>query len=425
MSERPTLRIKRFFVQNFRTFGPLTEIPISPTTADAVAVFHGENGSGKSNALAALDFFFRAVLTWLAHSNGDRPLALAWGAPRSEPVPFVVDQRDWPPGLIREPMVLQADFADARLGNIALSLTPSGSQVVLSVHQQLVLGFPATTISQNQRDQLRTWLETPQGLQSCPLFWLDARRRETRVSRDGQKSRYGVESPLSRQLIERLYALATSLIPIELERWRAFSGLVSRFPSLCGHELTIVKPPESDLELRLERRGVQVLRHMELSSGEQQVLGLCAAILTSGAAIVAIEEPEVSLSPANQELLLAIIREQVAAGLVDQVILESHVQTFDGPDVVRFERVPNGLTQVKRGPSEDAATRQAREVHPDVAWVTRDGYTQLPPDLRRQLGVENGGNLWFLPDGDKHWRAWTAEEIQQQLFDAGPQDSQE
>jgi len=38
-----------------------------------------------------------------------------------------------------------------------------------------------------------------------------------------------------------------------------------------------------------------VLKLDELSSGEQQIVLLCAAILVANAAIVAIEEPELSL----------------------------------------------------------------------------------------------------------------------------------
>ena len=63
----PLLRISRLVVQNFRTFHGPTEIPLSSSggVADEVAVFHGGNGSGKSNALAALELFFRALGFWM------------------------------------------------------------------------------------------------------------------------------------------------------------------------------------------------------------------------------------------------------------------------------------------------------------------------------------------------------------------------
>lgn len=48
----------------------------------------------------------------------------------------------------------------------------------------------------------------------------------------------------------------------------------------------------------------------------------------------------------------------------------------------------------------------------DEQWVTPEGYTQLSERMRRDLGLEGGGYLWFLrSDPDGSWRARKEEEL--------------
>jgi hypothetical protein len=172
--------------------------------------------------------------------------------------------------------------------------------------------------------------------------------------------------------------------------------------------------PDGSVDLRFEIRGKQILRVSELSSGEQQVVAMCAAVLTSRAAVVAIEEPEISLHPDYQQLVRDVLREQVQAGLIDQIILESHVPVFDGPEVVRFSRSPEGVTSVVRQASDaqDEVRARARSAGAEAQWVTPEGYTQLPEEMVETLGYQGGGHLWFLrskPEG--RWEAWTAADL--------------
>ncbi|HSN98913.1 MAG TPA: hypothetical protein VLS89_11530, partial [Candidatus Nanopelagicales bacterium] len=44
--------------------------------------------------------------------------------------------------------------------------------------------------------------------------------------------------------------------------------------------------------------------------------------------------------------------------------------------------------------------------------VRSDGYTQLPKDMRDDLGLEAGGLLWFLrPTPERQWEAWSADQL--------------
>lgn len=393
----PSLRIERLAIQNFRTFHGRTEIVLSSKDgADAMPVFHGLNGSGKSNALAAIELFFSAASSWLSLGAAVQPRTLVWNT--ANPTGLVVTHRNWPPG-IRAPQVIEVYFADATLGRVSVTFTQAGNEVHLMLHW----------LHAGDSDYLwlKTALETPRGPGSAPFFRLDARRRAT-----GQAPPIG---PLSPTTAGYLYELATSLEPSETERWRSFVSLINRFKTLSGREVTVV-PGRDSADLRFEIRGKQILRLSELSSGEQQVVALVAAVLTSRAAIVAIEEPEISLHPDNQQLVRDVLREQVERGVVDQIILESHVLVFDGPEVIRFCRSDEGVTSVARqaAGADDQLRTRAKASGAEEEWVSPEGYTRLPEEMRQDLELDQGrgGYLWFLrskPDG--RWQAWRASDL--------------
>jgi AAA domain, putative AbiEii toxin, Type IV TA system len=356
----PSLRIARLVVENFRTFRERTEISLSSASgADAMPVFHGLNGSGKSNALAAINLFFRAASYRLTYRGEMRR---QWSY-FDEGTGLFLTHRNWPPGA-RDPQIIEMHFADPRIGALRVVLTPSGNEVLLRL----------------------------------------------------ERSRTGADEPVEFSLVDE-NDNETSLEPDETERWRSFVSLVGRFQTLSGRDVSVV-PASDGADLRFEIRGKQILQLSELSSGEQQVIALVAAMLTSRAALVAVEEPEISLHPDNQKLVRDVLREQVESGIVDQILLESHVPVFDGPEVIRFSRSSEGVTSVARQPSSSAQENQIRALAQksgaEEQWVTPEGYTQLQEAMRRDLGLEQGGYLWFLRgSSDGRWQAWKAGELDQ------------
>lgn len=417
MSEaRPSLRIRELAITNYRTFRERTVIPFSGAggTADAIATFHGDNGAGKSNGVEALDLFFRAGLEILSHSGAHA--TVPWDAKQTAgAAPFAVSYRDRPAGAVG-PTEVEVHFADARLGAISLRCTPSGERVTLQLERlEGAADQPPSfkPVRRQDRTQLLTWLQTPFGPGSRPFAVLDARRHARWLEGPARASL------LPAGLAEELFAFRTALRPALRDRWRRFTKLLERFETFRGKEVSIERiDPKGTPELILEERDRLVLAFGELSSGEQQVLVLCAALVLSNAPILVIEEPEISLDHKNQSLLKGILQEAVDTGLVDQIILESHVPSFDGPDVIRFRRDEHGSTAVERVPSAtvNAAelARKAEQQGAKQRWVTRDGYTQLPEAMREDLRLGAGAHVWFLK-GPERWEAWTEDELAKQL----------
>jgi hypothetical protein len=411
----PSLRITEIAVTNFRTFRERTVIPLAGTAADGVIVFHGNNGAGKSNALAALDLFFQAATLCLhtlrSTGSGDtlRPwdTGLAFGAERSVAFPY----RDRPHGA-DGPTEVEIAFVDPRLGRMRATCTPSGEQVRVQLGHVTDGEQTIGPVAKEETDQLATWLLTPRGPGSRPLTVLDARRRQ-----QWAEPREEQRSLMPPELADALFAFRTSRRPENRELWRAYVELLHRFDTLRSKEVTMERPdPRAPhrTEIVVEERGRAVLGLDELSSGEQQVVVLVAASLLTSSSILAIQEPEISLDAGSQRLFRAILHELVTRGLFDQIILESHVPTFDGPEVIRFARRADGTSEVTRAPSSSEERRRiaalAREQGAEQRWITRDGYTQIPDNMRADLQLGEGGHVWFLK-GPKRWEAWPEAEV--------------
>jgi hypothetical protein len=390
--ERPSLRIAELTIENFRTFRERTVIPFSDGAgaADAIATFHGGNGSGKSNAIAALDLFVR-IARLLVQRPG-QALGFEWE---------ILPRRDRP-GDLRRPTEMTARFADERLGTLTVRVRPTGSVVTLES-----VGT-ADRANAAKNAQYRAWLETPFGPDSRPIAILNASRRASWF--DDKAPGDAIQPALA----EALLATRLSREPEQRARWRAFLDALAAVPAFAGKDISIDRPLMNGLpELTFEERGKSVLGLDELSSGERQLVILFAGVLLAEAAIVAVEEPELSLDAGSQRLFREFLARLVQQRRIDQAIIESHVAAFDGPQVIRFHRDPGGPTRVTREPTETAEhaaiTRKAKEAKAEPLWVTRDGYTELPEVMRQDLGLMQGGGLWFLK-GDR-WEAWPDRDV--------------
>lgn len=419
---RPSLRIAELAITNFRTFRGRVVLPFGGDhdAADPIVTLHGDNGTGKSNSIAALDQFF-LILTFLL-MNGAEELMSSWDAPLpiGERV-FTISPRDRPAGA-QGPTELEVRFQDARLGTFRVRYIPSGKRLRLRAdhrpaEQSSETGEDAfKPVPAELRDQLLTWIQTPFGPESRPLAIVDERRRPRWFQQFQQAS---LMHPM---LADRLYSVRTAFDPEGRQRWRAFVETLQLFPQFQGKNIDI-QPARSGAfpEVVLEEPGKTVLGLDELSSGEQQLVVLYASVVFAQTPIVAIMEPELSLDEKNQKSFSELLDKLIKDGHVDQILLESHVPAFDGERVLRFSRSATGGTQVDRvrsaSPEEVRIRARAQEQGAEQRWVTRDGYTQLPEAMLTDLGVGSGASIWFLKSRDR-WGAWREQELEE-LFNPG------
>jgi energy-coupling factor transporter ATP-binding protein EcfA2 len=403
--KRPSLRIAELTIENFRTFQERTVIPFSSDAgeADAIATFHGDNGSGKSNAIAALKLVLRA-LTFLAEQNRVS-CECKWDTLYPTSAGFLfLSSRDRPSDL-PGPVEIAVRFADPQLGTLKILVARAGSNVKLEVVD------PAGRLPWS--DALRTWLETPFGPRSRPIAVLHAHRRASWFT--DQTPGETIQPALAEALLEA----RLSRDPERRARWRDFEAALLAVPAFSGMDISIDRTQMNGLaELTFERRGKLVLGLEELSSGERQLVVLFAGVLLAEAAIVAVEEPELSLDAMSQRHFYDFLARLVEKRRIDQAIIESHVAAFDGPHVVRFHRDPGGATKVTRevtaSPEAIELAQRATEHGAKQRWVTGEGFTQLPDAMRDELQVGAGKHVWFLR-GPERWEAWPEDELDRML----------
>jgi hypothetical protein len=419
LSLQPSLQIEELAITNFRTFRERTVIPFHDGAGhvDSIATLHGENGAGKSNAIAASDLFFYVAPICLG-AGGDACDVLAlWDMPfLTNSGALTIFYRDRPVGAGDAAADIVMRFADPRLRSMRLRMIPAGNQVRVQLEQQVdgAGDDSFAPVPRPLRDQLRTRLEAPSGPGSRPIAIVDSRRRALWL-KDVNRNYLVHPSLLNPMLAEELFAARTSLRPEIRERWRQFVRMLQLFEPFKGKDISIDRISAYNApELTVEDRGTVVLGLDELSSGEQQILVLCAAVMLARAGIFVVMEPELSLDAKNQRLLRGVFELAIDMGWVEQIIVESHVPSFDGPDVIRFRRGDDGATVVTREPSATEAQRElarrAKERGADQRWVTSEGYTQLPEIMLDDLNLRRGGHLWFLR-GQSRWEAWPEGEL--------------
>lgn len=431
------IRLRSFAIQNFRTFRERTVIDLTGAseTPDAVATFHGDNGSGKSNALAALSFFFEGLKFLLGLSVSRLEVSVSW----EQLSPFF-RQADMPQGA-SERSYVEVELEGATVQEARLSLGASGKKLSLMFHVVGAVNLEKEALSQvellaltHDDEMLRAdiaFLTANRGQFFIPFPWMkdllwaaffpkdfertfgsiNARRQVLWLK--AQESR----SILPPEIAEGLFALRTSLQPEERQAWRSYTEQFKRIPTLQRFEAHIeLDRKSSQPRLVFEDPGLSVLTLEQLSSGEQQLVVLLAVALLARASILAIEEPEISLDTKNQALLRELLEGLVQSKAIGQVIIESHAPSFDGPQVVRFSRDESGASRASREsasrvPVPAELGQQAKERGAQSEWVTADGYTRLPENMLKDIGLAGrGGELWFLRGVDA-WEAWKGEEL--------------
>lgn len=341
-----SLRLAEVTITNFRTFGEATTIPlgVGVQRAEPVVVFQGENGAGKSAALAAIDLFFRMAVACLAagaSGSSDAELTARWDLIATVGHrDLLLRRRDRPAGA-EGPTEIAARFADAELGVLRVRAEEDGDSLRVKLWQS-AQGKNFFEPDRATCEKLLPRVEAPYGPGSRPLAALTARRRALWLPEEAALA------ALPAGLAVQLFRLRTSLDPAERRRWRAFVELLTRFGVFAGKEISIERMDAGAPQILIEDPGRSVVPLAELGAGEQHVVALASTMLLGRGALLAVEKPELCLDAAHQRVAQELLEAYALGGLVDQVFLESNSPCFGRGLVVRFTRPAGESTVVER-----------------------------------------------------------------------------
>lgn len=204
------------------------------------------------------------------------------------------------------------------------------------------------------------------------------------------------------ELVLALWDIKESPDPELYRRWQAFVDACEAFSDVLGAATPVVSYDrhEQRASLYMQTPSSRIPCHL-LGSGVQQLLGILARMLVSNADVVALEEPEASLSFALHQKLRDAMRRILDASLGPrQIFMTSHSPHFDTERDFIAVALEKGIPQVGWRSPGDAAlftgqTEAVREGSAPVSYVTSEGLVRLPLFVRDSLGVPQGGGVVF------------------------------
>lgn len=414
------MRIERFHIQGFKS---IADIEVDELLD--INVFYGLNDVGKSNIFQALalwrqllaasstssrfeialeqfEVVFGAPLFWL---KGDNTIQLE--------VQFVLDK----PGLSEHSALTEAEK------DIPSRLDSSDQmRIVSKVEMELDPMMPqgvaqCQTMSHVYRQGRLDSLSQVTLPSILPSFHIIQATRHFQVERRGKGNDLG---PISdHNLKQALFYAYLSPDPPQKRRLAAIKRILAEPPFSLG-ELDVALDPATDrIDIGFIRPDGR-LPLENLGSGSQQLLMILGQIFLNDHPIIAIEEPEMNLSPQYQQHLLVALRKlmQDPDIKLSQLFISTHSPYFEFKenffDVTLDEE---GTTQVTRLP-----IKKRVRYFPDTRIGPEKGarlnslnQIRLYDGVIKDLGLERGDLVLFTRNEAGRWEIRPESEVIQEL----------
>ena len=341
------MKVRQFHVDGFRS---LKETSVSGLASKNV--FHGDNGSGKSNLFLALEVIFRSKVSAPGRFMDEK---ISGDVPPSRSTPFWKGQildfsenfymgGDGPITFEVLLMVAPSFLADLDEDNILASLKRSANARDFTVklggkitrrENDGVMSLTKVDINGKLAMRQKTggaeWIpghKAPADIkQRVVENVLDTFNDQVRVvpaSRFLSEEAFSVTEVALRS---RNYKNWLHKMSLSREGYKTFKRVKNWLASGKFGRGEISFVVENDrLELMVEDECGYRMRVDHKGSGIQQILVLLGYIAESNAAIIVVEEPELNLSFNNQDLLVGILREMVENpdNSLHQILITSH-----------------------------------------------------------------------------------------------------
>ena len=410
-----------------------------------VNVIHGENNVGKSNLLQAVDLFFGLVGTtaqrastplaksflgeddkntaWLMEGNVVQGVgfhvskgslnAMGYAADDifhlEEPLPILLEgtveirPEDWR---------LAGESANqGEKVQFVFNITRSHVgciDVALPLGRSVPTGAPFGPFNDHEvawerlrkvADLIARGFSLRTGSRASSFALIDVFRRVAAIDELTEEDARRIV-PLS--LLLGLYDAKESVEPGVFQRWEIFERAMGSLGNLVGGgRFVVTYNRKSGRAYLAVQKGRMRLTIENMGTGVQQIASLLARALLCNSAIVAIEEPELSLRYDLQLRLGSILREVVDSGLgPQQMIMCSHSPAFEtGNTFYAMTMTPEGPV-IEQRPVREAPAFLQVELGVQVpaesgafGYVSSDGLLRLPGDTCAELGVVGGGGV--------------------------------
>lgn len=398
--------LKRYEVSGFKNLtGPVVLEDLGP-----VNVLHGENNVGKSNVLQSIDWFF-ALLPLTASKRGMGPPGVAL-VQLSGLHQRVLDDQVFNlsvPRPIRWSVTVTVEAADlARVGipdvgpldvevGVELGGTPTDPRVFSTTGRaSLPSGVEFETVIE--------WLGLGFGpVRGSTAFGLVDTWRRVRGD-EPTPTPQQVRSIIPESRLLALYDAREALDPVPRARWAAYEQAMGVLAAtLGGGRFLLTFQRQMGRALLVYEQGEVRVPASLLGTGIQQVAALIMQVVTSDAAIVGVEEPELNLRYSLQLTLREMFDSLVGSTRgVRQLFLTSHSPAFEHGDHFYWMRHGTDGPTVEKRSLKDVADATAMTSldtvpsgHAVTSYVTTEGLTRVPETVVQALHLQDGGPVYF------------------------------
>ncbi|MFH1469539.1 MAG: AAA family ATPase [Pseudomonadota bacterium] len=407
------MMITRFKVSGYKNLVR----PVELRRMESVVVIHGPNNVGKSNLIEAMGLPFMLLglggasrslplereLTLDPQELTDRGYAPAdiFNLDRPRPIEIEFELAAAPEVFSAEEM---PELGDVRSVSIALSIHPGPPEITWRLSHFTFTDDhdAAQTVSPDLLLHAKHI-----GLLIAQNYLVGGGGGERRFQIVGTPSRKDPRQHVPSELGLALFDAQEATQRQVYQRWELFADRLSRFSDVLGSSTvrTVYDRKSGTAELVVQYASHRTPVRL-LGMGIQQLIVLLGSLVTSGAQVVAVEEPEANLSFGLQLRLREALRDLVADPRgPSQLIFTSHSPGFQvGSDFYALIPAAGGPRLTRLAASDAPTVTGLTQVHePDagdsapISWVTSDGLLRLPPSVLADLGIVGGGGVGFLP----------------------------
>ncbi len=406
------MRIESFHIQGFKSL-----VDVKVEGLSDINVFYGLNNVGKSNIFQAISLWSKLVQdrpsvlhqkqtsTSIFHISDNTPIKLE--------VELILTHSDLPvpdpPELLKVGFDIQKIFEESSSGSFIYELT---NQVTIS--PALSLTYENSFIVDKKNLKLKD--ETISFL--LPNFHNIQANRRAHIERN-EKNGSSLDLVTDQNIKRALFYAYLSPNLQQKRRLEAIKRILANEPFNLG-ELDVALDPEGDqIDIGfVQKNGRLPLENM--GSGVQQLLLVLGQIFLNNHQIIAIEEPEMNLSPQYQQYLLVALRElmQDPDVTLNQLFISTHSPYFEFEenffDVTMDEA---GATHVEKLPIEKRG-----HYFPDTLIGPETGsrlnsakQITLYNGVIEDLGLERGDLVLFVKNEAGHWELRPETEITHDL----------
>jgi hypothetical protein len=411
------MKIESFRIQGFKNIKDVTVEGLS-----GINIFFGLNDVGKSNLFEALDLWFW-LLSVAQSSQGEinsKRLKTRFKLPIFQlngqdfiqiEVNLRLDRQDVLPNPIEgSPAArLQSHFNSLNRHQVYVT---SQAEIRNSADK---IGYSITTHWENGDD----FDLQPRHLSSIlPLLQVIHANRRLQV--EHRAKRNGTTSVSYQNLKQAIFYAYLSSDLQQKERLNAIRRILSEPPFELGQLDVSLMPDTDEIDIGFVRSDGR-LPIENLGSGVQQLLLILGQVFLNDHPIVALEEPEMNLSPQYQQYLMIALRRLMddPAVALNQLFISTHSPYFEfSENFYHITLDQQGHSQVVHG--------TARERERYFAVTTLGPYTgarlnslnqvELYKGVVEDLGLERGDLVIFVKSEETgHWEVRSAEDIAQEL----------